>query len=117
VFFHGGFGGWLVTLGSQHVVLSVGADRQGRNNAIVVSIPDEITQRKGAKNAKPLKGFLIVLFGKLLCELCVFAVKTVFTDQNCIVEYGRGGYLVKSVSRTFFTDIMCVFSAFFASLR
>jgi len=37
--------------------------------------------------------------------------------ESDIVEYGRTGCLEKSVSRVVFTDIMFVFSAFFASLR
>jgi hypothetical protein len=89
VFFHGGFDGWIFIPGSEYVALAIGADQQGRYNAIVVSIPDEITQRKGAKNAKLYKitskktGISpamnqILFFVNYLCELCVFAVKTVF---------------------------------------
>jgi len=43
--------------------------------------------------------------------------ETVFVAESDIVEYGRTGCLEKSVSRVVFTDIMFVFSAFFASLR
>jgi hypothetical protein len=95
VIFHGGFGGWIFIPGSEYVALAIGADQQGRYNAIVVSIPDEITQRKDAKNAKLYKITLkktgispamnqILFFVNYLCELCelcelcVFAVKTVF---------------------------------------
>jgi hypothetical protein len=98
---------------------------------IVVSIPDEITQRKGAKNAKlykitskktgisPAMNQILFFVNYLceLCELCVFAVKTLFMDERYIVKYGRTGCLEKSVSRVVFTDIMFVFSANSASLR
>jgi hypothetical protein len=88
-----------------------------------VSIHDEIAQRKGARNAKsfritpenrdfscdrPGTDFIIHDY---LREPCVFAVKPLFTDHRHIVEYGRAGFLVKSVSRPVFTDIMFVCSA------
>jgi hypothetical protein len=61
--------------------------------AIVVSIPDEIIQRKGAKNAKLFKttrknrdfscdGPGSAFFVNYLRELCLFAVNPLFTDQT-----------------------------------
>jgi hypothetical protein len=61
--------------------------------------------------------FLKRFVGKLLCVLCIFAVKTVFMVESNIVEYGCTGCLEKSVSRVVFTGVMFVFSANFASLR